>query len=160
MFRKSASLLFFLAVAPTGCWFSATDRLEGAPCAEDSACTPPLVCDELIGECVESAGADLVLVKNGVTTHIDLGHARAQRGCSVLVPHPDRIQTLIQHALQIGGEVVAVGEGFVHGCRRVCSHPNSHQLQKGERSHRESEGIHGTVGHFEFGSFVDGPRAR
>ena len=53
MFRKSASLLFFLAVAPTGCWFSATDRLEGAPCAEDSACTPPLVCDELIGECVE-----------------------------------------------------------------------------------------------------------
>ena len=82
----------------------------------------------LIGECVESAGADLVLVKNNVTTLVDLGHARVQRGCSVVVPHPDRIQSFIQHALQIGGEVVAVGEGLVHRGRRVCSHAHPHQL--------------------------------
>jgi hypothetical protein len=33
----------------------------------------------LISQRVESASADLVLVENGVTTLIDLGHARRRR---------------------------------------------------------------------------------
>ena len=43
-----------VALMATGCLFEANSRLD-APCVEDSACRDGLVCDEVIGLCVEAS---------------------------------------------------------------------------------------------------------